>query len=155
MDRAMRITPRSVLTALLATGVAVGHAGCAAPRPSPSASTTALATVERDPWPPSGPVDGRQAQELVKRGAILVDVRTEEAFTVEKLPGALSLPIEELEQAQELFEPKSRPIVVYCGAGIQSAAAAKQLAAMGFTHVYDLGPMFGWRHGDEPARPAQ
>jgi rhodanese-related sulfurtransferase len=107
----------------------------------------APAAVERDPWPPSGPVGGPEARALVARGAVLVDVRTEEAFAVEKLPGALSLPIEELDQATELFEPRSRPIVVYCGAGIQSAAAAKRLAAMGFTHVYDLGPMFGWRHG--------
>jgi rhodanese-related sulfurtransferase len=143
MDRGMNYLARPLLV-LGATALATGLMGCAATAATASAAAAAPAALERDPWPPSGPVDGRQAQELVKRGALLVDVRTEEAFTVEKLPGAFSLPIEELEQAQELFEPKSRPIVVYCGAGIQSAAAAKKLAAMGFTHVYDLGPMFGW-----------
>lgn len=127
----------------LAATLAILLTGCATAASAPSARS-ALPVPERDPWPPSGQVNGQQARELVARGAILVDVRTEEAFTFEKLPGALSLPIEELDQAKELFE-KARPIVVYCGAGIQSAAAAKQLAEMGFTHVYDLGPMFGWR----------
>lgn len=130
----------------LAVPLLAALAGCAAR--AAQAGASAPPPVERDPWPPSGPVDGPQARALVARGAVLLDVRTEEAFEVEKLPGALGLPIEELDQAIELFEPRSRPIVVYCGAGIQSAAAAKRLAELGFTHVYDLGPMFGWRHGE-------
>ena len=138
---------RSPLRLALAATLLAGLAGCAAHRaPGPAVST--LPAPARDPRPASGPVDGPQARALVAQGAILIDVRSEEAFAMERLPGALGLPLEELDQATELFEDKSRPIVVYCGAGIQSAAAAKRLAAMGFTHVYDLGPMFGWRHAE-------
>lgn len=130
---------------LLALLLALPVAGCTATRQASPPPAAAAPPVARDPWPPSGRVDGEEARALVARGAILLDVRTEEAFEVEKIPGALSLPIEELDQATELFEDRARPLVVYCGAGIQSARAAKRLAELGFTHVYDLGPMFGWR----------
>lgn len=141
----MSRSPRSLRQLLPALTLAAGLAGCAARQATAPESPPRPAAVERDPWPPSGPVDGPRARALVARGALLVDVRTEESFTVERLPGAFSLPLEDLDQAKELFEQRSKPIVVYCGAGIQSAAAAKRLAEMGFTHVYDLGPMFGWR----------
>lgn len=131
-----------------AAALLAGLLGCASAGSVATLPSAPPVAPERDPWPKSGRVDGPQARALVARGAILLDVRSEEAFEVERIPGALSLPIEELDQAQELFEPRSKPLVVYCGAGIQSAQAAKRLAEMGFTHVYDLGPMFGWRHAE-------
>ena len=135
-----RLAVRSAALLLLALS-ACAPTSATAPAQAPAPRPAAV----RDPWPPSGPVDGKRARALVAKGALLVDVRMEEAFELERLPGALSLPIDELDQATELFEDRARPLVVYCGAGIQSAQAAKRLAEMGFTHVYDLGPMFGWR----------
>src|SRR5512138_1741095 len=63
MDRCMSPDPR-LPRLLLAATLLTGLLGCAtrgAMAPSPSAASN-QAAPERDPWPPSGPVDGRQAQ---------------------------------------------------------------------------------------------
>jgi phage shock protein E len=130
------------LAALLACAL---PPGCASPgRASSPGGATALKPAP-DPWPGPRRVDGVEAKALVARGAVLLDVRPADSFEWEKLPGAVNLPLDELEVAKDLFAPLSTPIVVYCTAGLMSAQAFRQLQAMGFTHVYDLGPMSGWR----------
>lgn len=57
------------------------------------------------------------ARDLLKNGAHLVDVRTEEEFEQEALSGAINIPINILSQVSNMLD-KTSNIIVYCGTGI-------------------------------------
>jgi phage shock protein E len=91
-----------------------------------------------------GDVRGKDARALVERGALLVDVRTPEEFAAGHLPGAINVPVDEIDRrASELGDPH-RSVVLYCRSGRRSARAAELLGKRGFTAVRNLGPMSAW-----------
>ena len=59
-------------------------------------------------------IDRQQLQELVDAGAQLVEVLPREEYEEEHLPGAINIPLKELnrETAQQL--ERSQPVIVYC-----------------------------------------
>jgi len=71
---------------------------------------------------------------------ILIDVRTPAEFQGGGIDGAISIPHNEILDRAELELPdKDIVIFVYCQTGRRSAIAAKDLSALGFLRVYDLG----------------
>ncbi len=85
------------------------------------------------------------AQKLVKDGAILLDVRTEAEYAAGHIDGAVHLLYTDvMEKATDILPDKSVPIVVYCSAGKRSAQAQMALRALGYTAVYNIGPMENW-----------
>jgi phage shock protein E len=87
---------------------------------------------------------GATARELVARGALLLDVRSEDEFRAEHIPGARNVPLSKISADLAQLGSKGRPIVVYCRSGRRSAEATGVLKRAGFTTVYDLGPMSAW-----------
>jgi phage shock protein E len=76
--------------------------------------------------------------EKIKAGAKVVDVRSPGEFSGGAYPGAVNIPVQELEhRAGEL--PRDRPIVVYCASGMRSASAERLLRAKGFADVVNGG----------------
>lgn len=88
-------------------------------------------------------VEGRQARELVREGAFLLDVRTPEEFAEGHLPGAVNIPVQVLDQRMDEV-PKDRSVVIYCRSGGRSARATGMLQAKGYKGLYDLGAMSNW-----------
>lgn len=79
---------------------------------------------------------------------ILLDVRTAEEFAEKHIEGALLIPDYELAKRAEAELPdKKQVILVYCRSGRRSEAAAKQLVALGYNHVYDFGGIIDWPYG--------
>lgn len=76
---------------------------------------------------------------------ILVDVRTVEEYNNEYIEGAINIPVETLtdEKPAQLPDTDAK-IIVYCRTGRRSEIAAKQLIALGYTNVYDLGGIVDW-----------
>lgn len=105
---------------------------------------TALATAGWLVFRSGGDVSGDAARKLVEGGARLVDVRTPEEFAGGHLPGALNIPVQQLDQRMGELAPKDRALVVYCRSGHRSGQAAGMLKGAGFTAVHDLGPMSRW-----------
>ncbi len=64
-------------------------------------------------------VDTALAKEMIAAGALVVDVRTREAFVRQHIAGAISVPLEELRSAipASVASDKARRIVIYCGDG--------------------------------------
>lgn len=85
--------------------------------------------------------DARQA---VGRGAFLLDVRTPEEFAAGHVPGAINIPVDQLEQRLGELGPTDAPIVVYCHSGRRSARAARLLDKQGYRDVLDVGPKPDW-----------
>lgn len=107
------------------------------------AAVAAVAIVYVLFWP-KGAVSGEEARRLVQNGARLVDVRTREEFVAGHLPGAVNIPLQELERRAHELGSKQEPVVVYCRSGARSARAARLLAREGYEAIADLGPMSRW-----------
>lgn len=74
----------------------------------------------------------------VKAGAKIIDVRTPDEFLDGAYPGAVNIPVSELNR--RLSEvPKDVPIVLYCASGARSAAAAQFLRKSGYADVMNAG----------------
>lgn len=76
---------------------------------------------------------------------VLLDVRTEQEFKEKRIPGSVLIPDYELAQRAQAELPDKRQVIfVYCRSGRRSEAAAKELVAMGYNHVYDVGGIIDW-----------
>jgi len=84
------------------------------------------------------------ARQLVDDGALLLDVRTPQEFGETHLPGALNIPLQELETRYAEL-PRDRTLVLYCRSGNRSSMARRFLQTQGFDEVHDLGALSRWR----------
>ncbi|MEM7305669.1 MAG: rhodanese-like domain-containing protein [Planctomycetota bacterium] len=91
-------------------------------------------------------VDGAEVQRLVDGGgARVLDVRTAQEVAGGKLPGALHIPIEELEERRSELPRDATPLVIYCAAGGRSAAACEFLSSEGWPALLNLeGGIGAW-----------
>ena len=83
---------------------------------------------------------------LASEEIVILDVRTKEEFTAGHIENAILLPANEIrEQAEIILPDKNVTILIYCFSGNRSANVARELAAMGYTNVYDFGGIINWR----------
>lgn len=59
-------------------------------------------------------IDLKRLQELQERGAQLVEVLPRAEYDQEHLPGAVNLPLKQLDATTAARLDKGRPVVVYC-----------------------------------------
>lgn len=59
-------------------------------------------------------IDRRQVQELVGKGAQLVEVLPAEEYAEDHLPGAVSIPLRHVDQQGVSRLDRQRPVIVYC-----------------------------------------
>ncbi len=77
-----------------------------------------------------------------RAGAALIDVREPDEYAQGHVPGAINLPLSEL-QGREAEVPDGA--VLICASGNRSSQAAAYLAAQGHQHLKNLmGGTFGW-----------
>ncbi len=60
------------------------------------------------------PIDRDEVQRLQAQGAQLVEVLPEPEYTDEHLPGAINIPLKELDAKHPSLPGRDRPVVVYC-----------------------------------------
>jgi rhodanese-related sulfurtransferase len=63
-------------------------------------------------------IDLAQLQELVDGGGQLVEVLPAAEYADEHLPGAISLPLKQLDATTAAQLDRSRPVIVYCWDGL-------------------------------------
>jgi rhodanese-related sulfurtransferase len=59
-------------------------------------------------------IDRAGVQRLMREGAQIVDVLPSEEFAEEHLPGAVNIPLKELDEGSAARLRKDRAVVVYC-----------------------------------------
>jgi rhodanese-related sulfurtransferase len=91
-----------------------------------------------------GKTSPAEAHRLVEAGARLVDVRTPGEFAGGHLPGAVNVPLAEIEGRMRELKGGDSPVVVYCASGIRSRQAKRILVRAGIAEVHDLGSMGRW-----------
>lgn len=92
--------------------------------------TFAVATFAAD----IAEVEWSDAVSLSKKGAIFLDVRTPGEVAEGAVTGALTIPLQELEERSKEL-PKDKKILVYCRSGKRSANATAYLASLGYDVV--------------------
>lgn len=86
------------------------------------------------------------AKRLIKeKQAQLVDVRTPEEFAMSKLPGAINIPLQDIDRVGESMLDKDRPVIVFCRSGQRSHMAMQILLSQNFGEVYNLGSYMAWQ----------
>jgi len=77
-------------------------------------------------------------EEIIKNGALIIDVRTEGEYKNGHIEGSLNIPLDKIEDAMSWLI-KDVPTVVCCESGSRSSVAKQILEANGYTKVYNGG----------------
>ena len=103
----------------------------------------------------AGEVSPTEAEERLRRGSVLVDVREPEEWRAGHAPGATHIPLGQL--PQRLSElPRESEIITVCRSGNRSGKAAELLRGAGFDRVQNLmGGMIAWSKGGLPVERAE
>jgi rhodanese-related sulfurtransferase len=97
-------------------------------------------------------VEATEAVRLINNDAVVVDLRSVDAYAKGHIVSARNIPLDELDgRLNNLEDVKSKPIVAVCDNGITSTKAVKTLRTAGFESVYGLkGGMSGWSQAGLP-----
>lgn len=88
----------------------------------------------------AGTNEAAAAWAAIGKGALVVDVRSEEEFKGGALAGAINVPHDRVgKRLPEFGADKERPIVVYCRSGRRSGLAKAELEQNGFKTVINGG----------------
>ena len=111
-------TGRNIVTWLLAAGAIVAML---------TEGRTALAGTET-------------AQEWLKKGGVVIDVRSAEEFRQKHLPDAVNIPVDRLsEEVPKKYPDKKKLLLLHCLSGGRSARGANLLKKLGYENVMNLG----------------
>lgn len=77
--------------------------------------------------------------EVIKEGAIILDVRTKGEFTEGHIKGSINISVDKLAGNLNKLKSKESPIITCCASGARSAAARQILRYNGFTDVHNGG----------------
>ena len=79
--------------------------------------------------------------ELVKEGAIILDVRSKGEYAGGHIKGSVNISVDTLKNNLSQLKNKNNAIITCCASGMRSASAKSILLANGYTKVYNGG---GW-----------
>lgn len=80
--------------------------------------------------------------ELVHRGAVVMDVRSRAEYACGHIRGAVNYPLDQLADSRDIIN-KDEIIITCCASGIRSASAVRILRSKGYSQVYNGG---GWKY---------
>jgi len=97
-------------------------------------------------------VDAGDAVKLINNDAIIIDVRSSDAFARGHIVNAKNIPKDELDaRIEQLKQHKATPIVAVCDTGMTTSGVVSKLRAEGFESAFGLkGGMSGWSQAGLP-----
>ena len=102
-------------------------------------------------------VEAGDAVKLINNDAVVIDIRSADAFSRGHIVNAKNIPSDELDaRLDQLQKHKNTPIIAVCDNGITSTRAVNTLRGAGFESVYGLkGGMNGWSQSGLPVVTAK
>ncbi len=80
------------------------------------------------------------ARECLKKGAIVIDVRSQGEFKERHLPGAVNIPLDTLREGIARRVPdKEKPLLLHCLSGARSGLGKRILKQIGYRNTFNLG----------------
>ena len=89
-------------------------------------------------------IKAERALEVVRGGATLLDVRESSEWKSGHAPGAIHIPLGDIEKAPRRLR-QGRPVVVMCASGMRSRTAAKHLRSLGWDAASLSGGIGAWQ----------
>ena len=92
-------------------------------------------------------ISQEKAKEMMDTQEVLVlDVREQSEYAGGHIPGAVLLPVGTIDEdtAAAVIPEKDTTVLVYCRSGSRSKRAAKVLAGLGYTCIYEFGGIMSW-----------
>ena len=87
-----------------------------------------------------GQLGVEEASELLSKGAIMLDVRSEGEFRSGHLSMAKNLPLNQLKSGIAAMAPSQDAVILcHCASGIRSGKAEKVLRDLGYSKVWNIG----------------
>ena len=81
-----------------------------------------------------------EAREYVKRGALVIDVRTVEEFKAKRLTNVVNIPLAEVKaKLPAVVTNKAEIMLLHCRTGRRSGIAETELRALGYTNAFNIG----------------
>jgi len=81
--------------------------------------------------------------ELVKNGAVIVDVRTKGEYSSGHIKGSINIPLDSISNITTKVKDKKKVVITCCASGMRSASAKSSLQSMGYETVYNGGGWYG------------
>jgi rhodanese-related sulfurtransferase len=100
-------------------------------------------------------VNTLEATQMINRqDALVLDVREPAEYAQSHILNARGLPLSQIEaRFGDIQKFKDKPVIVYCGSGNQSGAAAAALRKQGFSNVFHLsGGFAAWQQAGLPVQ---
>ena len=82
---------------------------------------------------------GESIKEALKKGAVIIDVRTAAEFDNGKVPGSVNIPVDRISINAGRIKLMNKPVVVCCASGARSSQAKEILKKAGIKEVYNGG----------------
>lgn len=83
--------------------------------------------------------DAADYEQLVKEGAVIVDVRTKREYEGGHIKGSMNIPVDQLRANLHKLVDKQKAIITCCASGMRSGAARGILESHGYTSVFNGG----------------
>jgi rhodanese-related sulfurtransferase len=80
-----------------------------------------------------------QIKSALKKGAIVVDVRTGTEYDRGHVADAFNIPVDRILVSADRLREANLPIIICCNTGERSRVAVQQLKSKGIKHVYNGG----------------
>ena len=93
-------------------------------------------------------ISAREAPDAISTNdALLLDVRSDQEWQIAHIPGALHIPMSQLEERlPELAPDRSRPIITYCAVGARSLRSLPTLDELGYEDAVSMtGGIVAWQ----------
>jgi phage shock protein E len=78
-------------------------------------------------------------KEAIKKGAVIIDVRTPHEFDNGRIPGSINIPVDRISVSVERIRSMKKPVIVCCNSGARSSQAKDMLKSGGIQEVYNGG----------------
>ena len=134
----IRITGVLTLLVLVACGKTIS------PAPIEASTTQGLPVLPKNAFGFMDLSVEQLAKSMASKNFTLVNVHVPDQGSLPKTD--LSIPFDQVRGNMDKLPGKDTPIVLYCRSGGMSAQAAAELAAAGYTNLYELGGGFdAWK----------
>lgn len=84
--------------------------------------------------------------ELIKKGAVILDVRSKGEYGSGHIKGSMNIAVDQLSSNLQKLKDKNKPVITCCASGMRSASAKSILKANGYTEVYNAGSWISLRN---------
>ena len=93
-------------------------------------------------------IDVHETKKRLSEGSLLVDVREQNEFDAERIPGSILIPLSEFAARYEEL-PKDKPLIMQCRSGGRSGQATEFLLANGYDDVVNMaGGILAWSEAE-------